>query len=79
MTQNKNYLRAGLRLFLYALPLLFAGPIVLTIGFKAIRKDANYLFFILGFILSISAILILALAVKRILQYLFENNNDKKK
>jgi len=47
MTQNKNYLRAGLRLFLYALPLLFAGPIVLTIGFKAIRKDANYLFFIL--------------------------------
>jgi len=72
MTQNKNYLKTGIRLFIYALPLLFAGPIVITIGFKAIKKDANYLFFILGFILSISAIIILALAVKRILQYLFD-------
>jgi len=72
MTQTKNYLRTGIRLFIYALPLLFAGPVVLTIGFKAIKKDANYLFFIVGFIISISAILVLALAVKRILQYLFE-------
>ncbi len=72
MTQNKNYLKVGIRLFLFALPLLFVGPVVLTIGFKAIKKDANYLFFILGIILSISAIIVLALAVKRILQYLFE-------
>jgi len=72
MTQNKNYLKKGISLFLYALPLLFAGPVVLTIGFKAIKRDGSYLFFILGFILSISAIIVLALAVKRILQYLFD-------
>ena len=72
MTQNKNYLKKGFSYFLYALPLLFAGPIVVTIGFKAIRKDDNYLFFILGFILSIAAMVLLALAVKRIVQHFFE-------
>jgi len=72
MIQNKNYLKTGIRLFLYTLPLLFAGPIVLTIGFKAIKKDQNYMFFIIGAILCISAIILLSVAVKRILQYLFD-------
>ena len=73
MTENKNYLKQGFSYFLYALPLLFGGPVVLTIGFKAIKKDDNYLFFILGALLSIAAMVMLALAVKRILQHLFNN------
>ena len=72
MTQNKNYLKKGFTSFLYALPLMVAGPVVTTIGFKAIKKDANYLFFILGFIISITAMVLLAIAVKRILQHLFD-------
>ncbi len=71
MTQNKNLLRQGFSYFLYALPLLFGGPIILTIGFKAIKKDANFLFFVLGFLLSLGAIILLTMAVKRILQHLF--------
>ncbi len=71
MTQNKNLLRQGFSYFLYALPLLFGGPIILTIGFKAIKKDGNFLFFFLGFLLSLGAIILLTMAVKRILQHLF--------
>jgi len=71
MRQNKNFLKQGLVKFLYALPLLFGGPIVTTIGFKAIKKDDNYLFLIIGVILSLAAIILLATAVKRILQHLF--------
>jgi Family of unknown function (DUF6095) len=71
MTQNKNLLRQGFSYFLYALPLLFGGPIILTIGFKAIKKDGNFLFFVLGFLLSLGAIILLTMAVKRILQHLF--------
>ncbi|MFK5890654.1 MAG: DUF6095 family protein [Flavobacteriaceae bacterium] len=71
MTQSKNFLKQGLVKFLYALPLLFGGPIVTTIGFKAIKKDDNYLFLIIGVILSLAAIILLATAVKRILQHLF--------
>jgi len=71
MTQSKNFLKQGLVKFLYALPLLFGGPIVTTIGFKAIKKDDNYLFLIIGVILSLTAIILLAIAVKRILQHLF--------
>lgn len=72
MTESKNFLKQGLVKFLYALPLLFGGPIVTTIGFKAIKKDGNYLFLIIGVILSLAAIILLALAVKRILQHLFD-------
>ncbi|MCF6213261.1 MAG: DUF6095 family protein [Flavobacteriaceae bacterium] len=73
MTSNKNHLKKGFAFFLYALPLLVAGPVVTTIGFKAIKKDGNYIFFIIGFILSITAMVLLAMAVKRILQYLFNS------
>jgi len=71
MTDNKQLLKQGLLNFLYALPLLFGGPIITTIGFKALRRDENFYFLILGFILSLAAILLLTMAVKRILQYLF--------
>lgn len=71
MTQSKNFLKQGLVKFLYALPLLFGGPIVTTIGFKALKKDGNYIFLIIGTILSLLAIVLLATAVKRILQHLF--------
>lgn len=71
MTQSKNFLKQGLVKFLYVLPLLFGGPIVTTIGFKALKKDGNYVFLIIGAILSILAIILLATAVKRILQHLF--------
>jgi len=72
MKKNKNYLKIGIRLFLFTLPLLFIGPVVLTIGFKAINRDKNYIFFIIGAIICISVIILLSVAVKRILQYLFD-------
>lgn len=71
MTENKNYLKKGFALFLYALPLLFIGPVVTTIGFKALKINDNYIFLIIGFLISITAMILLATAVKRLLQHLF--------
>lgn len=71
MTQSKNFLKQGFVKFLSALPFLFGGPIVTTIGFKALKKDDNYIFLIIGIILSLVAIILLTTAVKRILQHLF--------
>lgn len=71
MNQNKNYLKSGVALFLYALPLLFGAPVVITIGFKALKYDGNLIFLIVGFVLAIAAMILLSIAVKRILQHLF--------
>lgn len=71
MAENKNYLKKGFTLFLYALPLLFGAPVVITIGFKALKYDGNFIILIVGFILAITSMILLSIAVKRILQHLF--------
>lgn len=71
MTEPKNYLKQGFSFFLYALPLLFGAPVLITIGFKALKHDGNLAFLTIGFILAIVAMILLSIAVKRILQHLF--------
>ena len=71
MTQNKNLLKQGLSFFLYALPLLFGGPVVITIGFKALKKDGDFLFLALGIFLALGAIVLLTMAVNKLVAHFF--------
>ncbi|RPE00929.1 hypothetical protein EGM88_00845 [Aureibaculum marinum] len=62
-----------------ALPLLFIAPIVITIGFKAINRDNNYIFLILGIILALAAILTTAFGLVKISRYIFDGNKKNNK
>ncbi len=71
MANRKEIIR-GIKYEIAALPLMVAAPILFTIGVKAIKADNNYLFAIIGGILTVAAILIGAKGIKIILNALFE-------
>ncbi len=75
MGTNKNELVRGVKYELAALPLLIAAPILITIGFKAIKQQNNYLWLFIGVILAITAIILGFLGIRIILNAFF----DKKK
>ncbi len=52
MSTNKTLLSKGIKYLAIALPLIIAGPVLITIGFKAL-KDANYSWLIIGCIFGI--------------------------
>lgn len=74
MGTNKKMLVQGIKYELIALPLLIAAPILITIGFKAIKQQNNYLWLILGILLAITAIILGFLGVKTILNAFFDKN-----
>jgi hypothetical protein len=71
MGTDRKKLLKGLKYELATLPLLIAAPILITIGFKAIKQQNNYLYLIVGFILAITAIVLGILGIKIILNALF--------
>ena len=52
MGTDRKELTRGLKYELAALPLLLIAPILITIGFKAIKLQNNYLWLILGIVLA---------------------------
>ncbi len=76
MGTNKKELARGVKYELAAFPLLLFSPIVITIGYKAIKLNNNYFIFIVGCILAIAAIIIGYLGLKIILDALFDSKND---
>jgi hypothetical protein len=74
MSSKKTPISKGLSYLALALPFLFGAPIVLSIGFSALRKDGVYFILILGILLVIIAMVITALAVKLITKSLFDND-----
>jgi hypothetical protein len=73
MGTDRNELVRGLKYELATLPLLIAGPILITIGFKAIKQQNNYLFLIVGIVLAITAIVLGILGIKIILNAFFNS------
>jgi NADH:ubiquinone oxidoreductase subunit K len=71
MGTDRNELFRGLKYELATLPLLIAAPILITIGFKAIKQQNNYLYLIIGIILAITAIALGILGIKIILNAFF--------
>jgi hypothetical protein len=74
MGTNKKELVRGLKYELAALPLLFLAPILVTIGYKAIKLNNNYLYFIIGALLGILAIALGFLGIRIILNALFNKD-----
>lgn len=74
MGTDKKELVRGLKYELGALPLLLVAPILITIGFKAIKHENNYLFLIVGIILAISAVVLGFLGIRIILNALFNKS-----
>ena len=74
MSTNKNELIRGLKYELAAFPLLILGPILITIGFKAIKQQQNYLWLIAGALIAVSAIITGFIGILIILNAFF---NDK--
>ncbi|MFZ2283258.1 MAG: DUF6095 family protein [Lutibacter sp.] len=73
MGTDRNELVRGLKYELATLALLIAAPILITIGFKAIKQQNNYLFLIVGIVLAITAIVLGILGIKIILNAFFNS------
>lgn len=69
-TDRKELIR-GVKYELATLPLLVLAPILITIGYKAVKTQNNYLYLIVGIILAISAIILGILGIKIILNAIF--------
>jgi hypothetical protein len=74
MGTNKKKLVRGLKYELIALPLLILGPILITIGYKSINLDKNYMFLIAGIVVATAAIIFGFLGLKIILDAFFDND-----
>lgn len=68
-----NQLLKGLKFMGIAILLMFLGPVLISIGFKALN-DGIYIWLILGIIISIIAIIFAFLGIKNILNGLFTDN-----
>jgi len=71
MGTNKKELVRGLKYELAALPLLIVAPILITIGFKAIKQQHNYVWLVIGVILALSAIVLGFLGIRIMLNAFF--------
>ncbi|MDP6922299.1 MAG: DUF6095 family protein, partial [Lutibacter sp.] len=65
MGTDRKELVKGLKYTLSALPLLIAGPVFITLGFKAHTLQGYYGWLILGSALALSAILLGVLGIRR--------------
>lgn len=72
MGTNKKELARGIKYELAALPLILFAPILITIGYKAIKLNNNYLWLFVGVLMAIAAIILGYLGIKIILDALFD-------
>lgn len=70
-TSSRSIFNRGMKYLAIALPLLFISPILITMGFKAINKDKNYILLIIGCILAVFTIVLVTQAFRVILKALF--------
>ncbi len=73
MATDRKELVRGLQYELIALPLLILGPVLITIGFKAIKLQNNYWWLITGIIIAITAIVLGFLGIRIILNAFFNS------
>ncbi len=70
-SQSKSVFLKGMKYLGISLPLLFASPIVVTIGFKMLRRDHSYWLLLLGCFLTLLTIVLVSQAFRLILKSLF--------
>ncbi len=76
MATDKKKLLKGIKFQLVTLPLLIIAPILITIGFKAIKLNNNYLWLITGIIIAIAAIIVGFLGIRIILDAFFNSQRE---
>ena len=69
--QSKRIFQRGLKYLAISLPFLFASPIVVTIGFKALQKDNSYWILIVGCLMVLTTLIIMSQAFRLLLKSLF--------
>lgn len=77
MKKNKPTIFNAFKYLAIALPLLFIAPILITIGFKALKKNDTYLLLAIGIFLAILAVSITAIGIVKISNALFYKDNEK--
>ena len=75
MKNKKPSFGNALKYLAMALPFLFIAPIVITIGFKALKKDGAYLFLVLGIVLALAAMIITAMGIIKVSRYIFDKDD----
>ncbi len=75
MSKNKSLISKGILRIGISIFLMFLGPVVTSIGFRAMN-DGIYFWFIIGIIISIIAIVLGFIGVKTILNGLFNNGEE---
>ena len=76
MENPKNQIKKGLFYELIAFPLLFAAPILITVGLKAVRHYHNYWLLILGIIVGFIAVFLGYKGIQLILDGFFDKSNE---
>ena len=71
--KDPNHILKGMKYMGIAILLMFLGPVLISIGFRAMN-DGIYLWLVLGIIISVVAILLAFLGIKNILKGLFTDN-----
>lgn len=71
MSTDQNELKRGLKFVFGAIPLIIFAPVMLNIGFSAIKKDNNYIFIIIGALAAFAAIGLVMNGIRIVLKALF--------
>lgn len=77
MEKNKPTLFNALKYLIIALPLLFGAPIVVTIGFKALKLDGSFFILLIGIMLALVAMIVTAMGIIKIGRYFFDKGTDE--
>lgn len=68
---SKILFKNGVKYLAISLPLLFISPILITIGFKVLKKNDSYIVLVLGCLLAFFTIFLVIQAFRKILKSLF--------
>lgn len=71
MSTDQNILKKGMKFIFGAIPLIALAPIMINIGFSAIKKDDNYIFIVIGFLIAFTAIGLVINGIRTVLKALF--------
>ncbi|AOW21939.1 DUF6095 family protein [Urechidicola croceus] len=73
MSSSKEIIFRGIKYLGIALPLMFLGPFILSIGLRA-KNDGIYIWLIIGIIICITAMILGFLGIRTILKGFFDTN-----
>jgi len=71
MSTDQQLLKRGLKFIFGSIPLIALAPILINIGFSALKKDDNYIFIIIGAFTAFAAIVLVMNGIRTVLKSMF--------